>query len=115
MKKKIIVITGDPNSINSEIIYKCWKRTNKSTKKEIYFISNKNLLQKQFKALGYSTDLIGVKNINEKENDDCFKILDIDLKFKKTFNVNYKDASKYIIKCLNYGHNVCKSNHLMIS
>ena len=31
MKKKIILISGDPNSINSEIIYKSWK---KNTKKE---------------------------------------------------------------------------------
>ena len=28
MKKKIIIIAGDPNSINSEIIYKSWKKIN---------------------------------------------------------------------------------------
>ena len=26
MKKKIIIVAGDPNSINSEIIYKTWKK-----------------------------------------------------------------------------------------
>ena len=26
MKKKILIIGSDPNSINSEIIYKCWKK-----------------------------------------------------------------------------------------
>ena len=26
MKKKIINVSGDPNSINSELIYKCWKK-----------------------------------------------------------------------------------------
>ena len=30
MKKKIIIVGGDPNSINSEIISKCWKKLNKS-------------------------------------------------------------------------------------
>ena len=34
MKKKILIISGDPNSINSEIIYKSWIKINKSLKKE---------------------------------------------------------------------------------
>ena len=34
MKKKILLVTGDPNSINSEIIFKTWKKINKSLKKE---------------------------------------------------------------------------------
>ena len=25
MKNKVLIISGDPNSINSEILYKCWK------------------------------------------------------------------------------------------
>ena len=33
MKKKIIIIMGDPNSINSEIIFKSWKKINNSLKK----------------------------------------------------------------------------------
>ena len=38
MKKKIIIIAGDPNSINSEIIYKSWKKINISLKKK-YILS----------------------------------------------------------------------------
>ena len=34
MKKKIIIITGDPNSINSELIYKCWKKIDNRLKKK---------------------------------------------------------------------------------
>ena len=34
MTKKILLLSGDPNSINSEIIYKCWKRMPTSLKKE---------------------------------------------------------------------------------
>ncbi len=37
MKKKIIIIAGDPNSINSEIIYKSWKKINISLKKKNIF------------------------------------------------------------------------------
>ena len=29
-KKKIIIVSGDPNSVNSEIIAKCWKKLNRS-------------------------------------------------------------------------------------
>ena len=53
MKKKIIILAGDPNSINSEIIYKSWKKLNNSLKKRIYIISNYSLLQSQFKKLNY--------------------------------------------------------------
>ena len=35
MSKKIIVFTGDPNSINSEIIYKCWKKLNYKVEKKL--------------------------------------------------------------------------------
>ena len=35
MKRKIIIFTGDPNSINSEIIYKTWNKLGKKLKKKI--------------------------------------------------------------------------------
>ena len=50
-KKKIILVCGDPNSINSEIIFKSWKKLNNSIKKKIYIIASKELLEKQFKKL----------------------------------------------------------------
>ena len=53
MKNKIIIIAGDPNSINSEIIYKSWKQINNKLKKNIYFIGNFKLLKDQFKKLNY--------------------------------------------------------------
>ena len=59
--KKIIIINGDPNSINSEIIYKSWKKLKKSLKKQIYLISNYNLMNSQFKKLGYSIKMQKVK------------------------------------------------------
>jgi len=42
--KKIILVGGDPNSINSEIILKSWKKIGRSLKKKIYLISNYNLM-----------------------------------------------------------------------
>ena len=35
MNKKIIIINGDPNNINSEIIFKKWKKLDKRTKKKV--------------------------------------------------------------------------------
>ena len=43
MKKKIILIHGDPISINSEIIYKSWKKIKKNLRSRIYLIGNYNL------------------------------------------------------------------------
>ena len=34
MKKRILIIGGDPNSVNSELIYKCWKQLPKNYKKK---------------------------------------------------------------------------------
>ena len=36
MKNKIIIIGGDAQSINSEIICKMWKKANRNIKKNIY-------------------------------------------------------------------------------
>ena len=33
-KKKILIVGGDPNSINSEIIIKCWGKLSKSLRKK---------------------------------------------------------------------------------
>ena len=38
--KKIVILIGDPNSINSEILYKTWKTLSKKIRKNVYFISN---------------------------------------------------------------------------
>ena len=35
--KKIIIISGDPISINSEIIFKSWKKISKNLKKNFYY------------------------------------------------------------------------------
>ena len=63
MKNKILVFSGDPNSINSEIIFKSWKKIKPKIKKKIYLISNYRLLKKQFSKLNYKIRLQKVNNI----------------------------------------------------
>ncbi len=106
MKNKIVLIAGDPNSINSEIIYKSFKKLGKSQKNEIYLIGNYDLIFQQFKKLKYNLKLRKVINIKESCNGNFLKIIDINLKFKNPFKVKENEASKYILKSLNLAHNI---------
>ena len=104
MKKKIIIVAGDPNSINSEIIYKSLKKINNNLKKKIFIISNFKLLKEQFKRLKYNLNLTKVKNLDEIIRGNSVKILDIKLKFNDPFNVSFKHSSNYVIESLELAH-----------
>jgi len=110
--KKIIIVSGDPNSINSEIIFKSWKKINKSIKKSIYVISNFNLLKSQFKKLRYKIQIVKVKSINEKEDKSDLKIIDVKLNYKNSFKVPNKLSSDFIIKSLNIAHKLSKNKNI---
>ena len=51
--KKIVIIAGDPNSINSELIIKSWNKLSKTIKKKIYIIGSYDLIKEQLKKLNY--------------------------------------------------------------
>jgi 4-hydroxythreonine-4-phosphate dehydrogenase len=104
MKKKIIIITGEPISINTEIIYKSWKKINKNLKKNIYFISNFKLLSDQFKYLKYNIKVKKVKSLSHCENDSFLKVIDVDLKYKNFLKLPLKEVDKFIIKSLDLAH-----------
>jgi len=112
MKKKIIIIAGDPNSINSEIISKIWKIISPSVKKKIYLIANFNLINKQFKRLKSKTSIIKVKQIKENSVTKKLKIIDIPLNFKNPFKVSLKNSKKYIIECFNLAHKLAEDNEV---
>ena len=108
--KKILIITGDPNSINSEIIFKTWKKMEKSLRKRIFFISNFELIKKQFKILKYK---VNVKEVSSLEDvDDKFKILNVNLKFNNPFNVLTKNSSKYLLDSFDLAHKIALSNKI---
>ena len=77
---KIVLISGDPNSINSEIIYKTWKKLNKSLRRRIYIISNYDLLKEQFSYLKYPIKINKINNIYEKTKSNQLNILSLKLK-----------------------------------
>ena len=80
--KKIIILSGDPNSINSEIISKTWKKINSGLRKKIYLIANFKLILNQFKKINANIQIIKVNNINDIPVSNKLKIIDIPLNFK---------------------------------
>ena len=104
MKKKILLLSGDPNSINSELIFKTWRKLNKTTRKSIYLISNFNLMKAQFKRLKYPIKIIKIKNIDDEVKGNILKIINVDILFKNSLNVPLKSRSKFIIKSLDMAH-----------
>ncbi len=104
MKNKIFLVAGDPNSINSEIIYKSWKKLNKTIKKNLFIIGNYNLISKQFRKLNISKRIFKQQKSILNVDSDELKIINIPLKFKDPFKVPEKDASKYVLQSLNLAH-----------
>ena len=113
MNKKIIIISGDPNSINSELIIKSFKKIKKNVRKKIYIISNYNLLKKQFKKLRYKIKILKVSDILDKENNCDMKLINIDLKFKDPFKIAQKEKSHFLIKSLNLAHKIALKNKVI--
>ena len=109
-KKKIIIVGGDPNSVNSEIIAKCWKKLNKSLREKIYLISNYNLMKQQLKKLKYTNKIIRIDNINENLKSDKLKIIDINVNFTNPFKVPKIASSKFVLRSLDLAHNILINN-----
>ena len=104
MIKKIVILAGDPNSINTEIIFKTWKKLNKSIKKKLCVIGNFDLINKQFKILKYNVKLKKLDNIEDKIDFKKINILNIDLKFTDPFKVSKISAINYVKNSLNFAH-----------
>ena len=111
--KKIILIGGDPNSINSEIILKSWRKISNTLKKKIYLVSNYNLIKDQSKKLKFSIKVCKVKSLKSKNNSDSLKIIDINLKYSRPFNVPIKEASKFVKKSLIIAHNLALNKNVL--
>ena len=108
MKNKIVIVCGDPNSINSEIIFKTWKILKKNLKKKIFLIGNHKLISDQFKKLRYNLHLEIIKDLSKNHFSNNLKIVDIPLVFKNPFKVSYNNASKYVKKSLDLAHSFAK-------
>lgn len=106
MRQKILLTSGDPNSVNSELIFKCWKKISKKVKKRIFLISNYKLLKEQYKKLNYKIKLRKVTDFKDTKYWNELKILNIDINFKDPFKVKQNEASKFILNSLNLAHDL---------
>ena len=106
MNNKIIIIGGDPNSINSEIIYKTWIKIDKKIRKNLYLVANYELLKKQYKILNYKIKLQKIDDVDEKVITDNLKVLNISLNFDNPFKVSSSNSFAYIQRSLNFAHDL---------
>ena len=108
MKNLICIISGEPNSINSEIIGKVLKMKKKFIRQNFFIIGNYKLIKKQFKQLKYN---IKLKKITKIENNNFAKnnfVLDVPLVFKNPFKVPIKNKNSYIMNCFKIAINLAK-------
>ena len=97
------IVLGEPNSINSEILAK-----SKAYKSNAIIIGNYELLKSQLKILKIRRKIKKFKTLEDiKKNDKALNVLDVPLRFKKSFNVNQKESSNYVKKCLLVSHKLC--------
>lgn len=112
MNRKIVLVGGDPNSINSEIIYKCWKKLPNKIKKRIILISNYRLLKDQFKKLNYNIKLSNEQNLFKLNKSNELKILNIKLDYKDPFKVPLKSAKPFVLKSLDLAHKLALNKQI---
>ena len=110
--KKIILVVGEPKSINAEIIYKSWKKISLSLRKKIYLIANYKLMASQFRLLDYKIKIKKVENINHSEDEIFLKILDVNLDYKDLSKLVQKNIDKYIIQSLNLAHKLALKKNI---
>ena len=110
--KPIIIVSGEPYSIFSEIFFKVFKkRFYKKYKRPIILISSKNLFEMQMKKMKYPCRINIIKRNeigNIKLNNKKINLIDVKLNFKKPFGKISTKSSKYIKECFKVAIEIMK-------
>ena len=112
MRNLICIISGEPNSINSEIIAKVLKMKKKFNRQNFFIIGNYKLIKKQFEQLKSN---IKLKKIIKIENNNFAKnnfVLDVPLLFKNPFKVPIKNKRPYLMNCFKIAIDLAKKNKI---
>tara|TARA_B100002051_G_C16702903_1_gene622027 strand:+ start:412 stop:1389 length:978 start_codon:yes stop_codon:yes gene_type:complete len=110
--KPLLIVLGEPYSTFSEIVFKYFK-SKKRTKNPILFIGSSKLIEKQMIKLNYK---IKIKKIKIEEvgknflNHNNINIIDVNFKFKKTFDKISKSSSNYLRECFDISLHLLKKN-----
>ena len=101
MKKSIIIILGEPNSISSEIFLKSLNYI-KKTKINFIIIGNYSLLEKQANYLDFKINVkFKLSEINSLENVK-FNFINVDYKQSKPFNLKTNNSDTFVKKCFEH-------------
>ncbi len=101
MKRPIIIILGEPNSISSEIFLKSLNYI-KKTKLNFIIIGNYSLLEKQANYLDFKINVkFKLSEINSLENVK-FNFINVDYKQSKPFNLKTNNSDTFVKKCFEY-------------
>jgi 4-hydroxythreonine-4-phosphate dehydrogenase len=101
VRKKIIIVLGEPNSISSEIFLKSLNYI-KKTKLNFIIIGNYSLLKKQAKYLNLKLDInFNFSNISNLKSNR-FNFINIENNQIKPFDFNSPKTDIYIKKCFEY-------------
>jgi len=114
MKNIIGIVAGEPNSISSEIIFKCWKLIKKNKFNDFIVIGSIKLLTAQQKKLGSNVPIYEIKR-NFKLNDvkkSKLCVLNVDYEQKKPFDKISVKSNKYIFSCFNIAINLIKNKKI---
>ncbi len=101
MKRPIIIILGEPNSISSEIFLKSLNYI-KKTKLNFIIIGNYSLLEKQANYLDFKINVkFKLSEINSLENAK-FNFINVDYKQSKPFNLKTNNSDTFVKKCFEH-------------
>ena len=116
--KPILIVAGEPYSVFIEIYLKSLSKTKiKKMKKPIILICSKSLLVKQMKKFKYKYKIRDVSKSNLNSNELTNKkinLIDVDFKFKKTFDKISSKSKTYIESCLDIALSLIKKNNIKI-
>jgi len=101
VKRSIIIILGEPNSISSEIFLKSLNYI-KKTKLNFIIIGNYSLLEKQANYLDFKINVkFKLSEINSLENVK-FNFINVDYKQSKPFNLKTNNSDTFVKKCFEH-------------
>ena len=101
MKRPIIIILGEPNSISSEIFLKSLNYI-KKIKLNFIIIGNYSLLDKQAKYLNFKINTkLTLSKINKLKNVK-FNFINVDYKQSRAFNLKINNSDTFVKKCFEH-------------
>ena len=112
MKNIIAIIAGDPESINSELIAKAWKKKYLFKNTNIFIIGNFKLINKQLNLLNIKINTEKILDLKQKNFHKNLLVYDVPIAFKKPFKINLNSKRKYVLGCLKKGVELAKQKKI---